>query len=71
MTKEIVPVVVYHKHENYHKGVYKFQVFTATYDRGSHTVKDVSKEYECFDMEEEVTAYVKGLEASGMLYKAK
>lgn len=72
MSKEIVPVVIYHKDRNYDRnGVYEYQVFMATYDRGHHTIRDISKEYECFDTEREVTAYIKGLEASGILYGKK
>lgn len=69
--KEIVPVVVYHEHDNYSSRVYKYQVFTGEYCRKDHTIKNLSKDYSCFGMEEEVAAYCQGLERSGLTYKGK
>lgn len=70
MKKEIVPVVVYQKHNNYERGVYQYQVFLGEYDRANHVIKNVGKEYECFESNEEVEAYIKGLHTAGAIYGA-
>lgn len=37
-----------------------YQVFTAEYKRDSHSIEKISKDYVCFDLIEEVEAFVKG-----------
>jgi len=70
-TKELVPLVVYHEHENYSARVYKYQVYIAEYDRSKHIPKNISTNYVCFNSQEEVEAYCQGLEAAGITYKGK
>jgi hypothetical protein len=64
--KEIVPVVVYHKPKGCRVGVYEYQVFTAEYCIKNHTILNVSKNYQFFGDEEEISAYIKGLEVGGL-----
>ena len=66
--KEIVPVVVCHLRPNYAQGVYDFQVFLGEYDRTEHRVKNMDKEYSCFDTAAEVKAYIKGLHVAGAIF---
>jgi hypothetical protein len=66
--KERVPVVVHHKKWN---GEPQYQVFLGFYDRSNHIVKDISKEYKCFEMSEEVQAYIDGLETAKFIYAEK
>lgn len=69
--KEMVPVVVLHAHEDYNSRVYRYQVYIAEYCRDKHTPKNISKNYEMFSDIDEVNAYIKGLEVSGVLYEGK
>lgn len=69
--KELVPIVVFHRHENYDRSVYKYQVFIGEYDRAHHVTKNISKNYECFNSIEEVEAYCHGLAVSGITYEGK